>query len=335
MTDPKIPVTEDELHAYVDNELPAERRGDVEAWLATHPDCAERVRAWREMAEELHARYNHIADETVPRRLEIERLVQRPRKWMYGAVAATLAAFICGTGAGWLVRGVSATPSAIETLTSDALDAHRLYVVEVRHPVEVPGSERDHLQTWLTKRCGWEVRAPKLDTSGLKLVGGRLLPGRRRSLCMRVLPASVTRFTPLVRRPDRHRCATPQPKIPARCTGRRTTSAMCLAGRQTRRGSIRWRALSTTKPRRAARKGRRNRLVQIRTLRIWNWNMGASKYRSRYSREIVARSIRRSTQAASTGVGTALVPQIEAAPPFYSISSLFDHAGYERSLRGL
>ena len=29
MSDPKIPVTEDELHAYVDNELPAERRGDV------------------------------------------------------------------------------------------------------------------------------------------------------------------------------------------------------------------------------------------------------------------------------------------------------------------
>ena len=26
MTDPGIPVTEDELHAYVDNELPAERR---------------------------------------------------------------------------------------------------------------------------------------------------------------------------------------------------------------------------------------------------------------------------------------------------------------------
>jgi len=51
MTDPNIPVTEDELHAYVDNELPAERRGDVEAWLTTHPECAERVRSWREMAE--------------------------------------------------------------------------------------------------------------------------------------------------------------------------------------------------------------------------------------------------------------------------------------------
>ena len=59
----------------------------------------------------------------------------------------------------------------------DALDAHRLYVVEVRHPVEVPGSERAHLQPWLTKRCGWDVRAPELDATGLKLVGGRLLPG--------------------------------------------------------------------------------------------------------------------------------------------------------------
>ena len=30
MTEPNIPVTEDELHAYIDNELPMERRGDVE-----------------------------------------------------------------------------------------------------------------------------------------------------------------------------------------------------------------------------------------------------------------------------------------------------------------
>src|ERR1700680_3482163 len=113
MTDPKIPVTEDELHAYVDNELPAERRGDVEAWLATHPDCAERVRAWREMAEALHARYDHVADESVPKRLEIERLVRQPRKWMYGAVAATLVAFIAGGGVRWLARGGAASPRGV------------------------------------------------------------------------------------------------------------------------------------------------------------------------------------------------------------------------------
>jgi anti-sigma factor RsiW len=177
MSDPKIPVTEDELHAYIDNELPTERRGDVEAWLTTHPDDAERVRSWREMAEALHARYDAIADEPVPKRLEIERLVRQPRKWLYGAIAATLVAFIAGGAVGWLAHGAAASPSAFQNFTLDALDAHRLYVVEVRHPVEVPGSERAHLQQWLTKRCGWNVRAPELDATGLKLVGGRLLPG--------------------------------------------------------------------------------------------------------------------------------------------------------------
>jgi anti-sigma factor RsiW len=177
MSDPRIPVTEEELHAYVDNELPAERRGDVEAWLANHPDDAERVRSWRAMADALHARYDAIADEPVPKRLEIERLVRQPRKWIYGAIAAALVGFIAGGGVGWLARGAVASPSTFQNFTLDALDAHRLYVVEVRHPVEVPGSERAHLQQWLTKRCGWNVRAPELDATGLKLVGGRLLPG--------------------------------------------------------------------------------------------------------------------------------------------------------------
>jgi len=177
MTEPNIPVTEDELHAFVDNELPPERRGDVEAWLATHPEDAERVQSWVSMAEELHARYDSIVNESVPKRLELERLVQPPRKWVYGLIAATLTAFIAGGGAGWFAHGVAAAPKPFQNLTLDALDAYRLYVVEVRHPVEVPGDQRAHLQAWLTKRCGWDVRAPDLEATGLKLVGGRLLPG--------------------------------------------------------------------------------------------------------------------------------------------------------------
>jgi anti-sigma factor RsiW len=177
MNDSKISITEDELHSYVDNELPAERRGDVEAWLAAHPDDAARVQSWRAMAEALHARYDSVADEAVPQRLDIERLARQPRGLIYSAIAATLVAFITGGGVGWLAHGAAASPSAFQNLTVDALDAHRLYVVEVRHPVEVPGSERTHLQQWLTKRCGWAVRAPELDGTGLKLVGGRLLPG--------------------------------------------------------------------------------------------------------------------------------------------------------------
>ncbi len=177
MNDRNIPVTEDELHAYVDGELPAERRSDVEAWLASHPEDAERVQSWRDMADALHARYDAIADEPVPKRLEIERLMRQPRRWVYGAIAAGVAAFIVGSGLGWVAHGAAAKPSTFQSFTLDALDAHRLYVVEVRHPVEVPGNERDHLQAWLSKRCGWTVTAPELGSTGLKLVGGRLLPG--------------------------------------------------------------------------------------------------------------------------------------------------------------
>jgi anti-sigma factor RsiW len=177
MTDPRIPITEDELHAYVDGELPAERLGDLQAWLATHADDAARVQSWRAMADALHARYDTVANEPVPRRLEIERLERTPRKWIYGAVAASLLTFIAGGGIGWVAHGAAAAPSQFTSFTGDALDAHRLYAVEVRHPVEVPGSEREHLQQWLTKRCGWAVHAPELGSTGLKLVGGRLLPG--------------------------------------------------------------------------------------------------------------------------------------------------------------
>jgi len=177
MTDPNIPVTEDELHAFVDNELPPERRGDVEAWLATHPEDAERVQSWISMAEELHARYDSVVNEPVPKRLELERVVQQPRRWVYGMIAAALTAFVAGGGVGWFAHGVAAAPKPFQSLTLDALDAYRLYVIEVRHPVEVPGDQRAHLQQWLTRRCGWEVLAPDLEGTGLKLVGGRLLPG--------------------------------------------------------------------------------------------------------------------------------------------------------------
>ena len=177
MTDPHIPVTEDELHAYHDGELPPERRADVERWFAAHPDDAARVQAWRSAEESLRGRYADVADEPVPSRLSLDALRRPQRRWVAGAIAATLAAFLVGGASGWFAHGAAAAPEPGRMITLDALDAHRLYVVELRHPVEVVAAERVHLQQWLSKRLGYAVRAPDLDTTGLKLVGGRLLPG--------------------------------------------------------------------------------------------------------------------------------------------------------------
>src|SRR5256885_17217285 len=101
MTDRNIPVTEDELHAYVDNELPAERRGDVEAWLAAHPDDAERVQSWRAMAEALHARYDSVVNEPVPKRLELGRLGRAPRQRGHWGNRTPLPAFAACGGTPW------------------------------------------------------------------------------------------------------------------------------------------------------------------------------------------------------------------------------------------
>ena len=171
-------IGEDELNAYVDGELPADRRMAVEVWLATHPDDAAKVGTWRKQAELIRARYGALADETPPQRFNINRLTRRSYGAIAAAAAAVIAAFVAGGVLGWTVRGVEAAkPSDLTRFTSDALDAYRLYVVEVRHPVEVPGDQRPHLDAWLSKRVGSPLHAPELDKVGLKLVGGRLLPG--------------------------------------------------------------------------------------------------------------------------------------------------------------
>ncbi len=178
MIDRNTSVTEDELHAYVDNELPADRRGAVEEWLATHPDDAAHVAAWQAQANAIRARYGAIADEPVGARFNLDRVTRSRRSWAAAAAAAILVAFVFGGAAGWMARGASAAaPGGLASLTAEAQDAHKLYVVEVRHPVEVPAAERDHLVRWLSKRLGYQLRLPDLETIGLKLVGGRLLPG--------------------------------------------------------------------------------------------------------------------------------------------------------------
>jgi anti-sigma factor RsiW len=178
MSDRESPVTYDELHAYVDGELAPDRVTAVEAWLATHPEDAGLVRDWQGQAEAIRARYGALTVEPVPARLELGKLAPSMRSWRAIAAAAVFGAFVAGGVVGWMAHGASAAaPSRFDVFTQQALEAHKIYVVEVRHPVEVTGNERTHLVQWLSKRLDYGLRVPDLEPSGLKLVGGRLLPG--------------------------------------------------------------------------------------------------------------------------------------------------------------
>ncbi len=178
MTDRETAITQDELHSYVDGELLPDRRTAVEAWLARNPDDAARVAEWRAQADAIRARYGAVVSEPVPSRLDVSELARGARSWRAIAAASLMAAFVAGGAVGWMAHGASAyAPSRFDIFTTQALDAHKTYVVEVRHPVEVTGAERPHLVQWLSKRLDYELRVPDLEASGLKLVGGRLLPG--------------------------------------------------------------------------------------------------------------------------------------------------------------
>lgn len=178
MIDQITPVTEDELHAYVDGELPADRRDSVEAWLGSHPEDTAQVAACRAQADAIRARYGGIVNEPVPAALKLDRLARSGRRASIGMAAAVAAvAFLLGGIAGWAARELTAAvPARPDAFTADALTAHRLYIAEVRHPIEVKAEEK-HLVPWLSRRVGTTLRAPDLGSFGLKLLGGRLLPG--------------------------------------------------------------------------------------------------------------------------------------------------------------
>lgn len=171
-------IDEQELHAYADGRLAADRDAAVRAWLDAHPDDAARVSAWQTINHELSDAYAPVLDEVVPARLAAAARAPRSRPiWRGFALAASFAAL--GLAAGWLARGAYAPPArtALAALPRDAAIAHAVYTPEVRHPVEVGADQEQHLVAWLSKRLGESLHVPSLAEAGFSLVGGRLLPG--------------------------------------------------------------------------------------------------------------------------------------------------------------
>src|SRR6185295_11260458 len=129
------------------------------------------------LSHALHQLYDPVLDESVPARLRA-----RSRRWRAIAIAAgwVMAGICIGALAGWQLhasRSLVAQQAEVPSFVKRAAIAHATYSPEVRHPVEVGADQEQHLVAWLSKRLGAPVRAPKLDSIGYALVGGRLLPG--------------------------------------------------------------------------------------------------------------------------------------------------------------
>lgn len=163
-------MNEQRLHAYVDGQASVDERRGLEAQLAADPELAERVRAYQQQNEALHALFDPLLQEPHQLRVPVE-----PRSYWHrwGGLAATLA---LGIALGYVARGSLSMAGASAPIVREAALAHAAYVPEVRHPVEVVASEEQHLVTWLSKRLSVPLKAPSLMAAGYQLLGGRLLP---------------------------------------------------------------------------------------------------------------------------------------------------------------
>jgi anti-sigma factor RsiW len=187
---------DDTLSAWLDGELPPERRAEVDAWLLANLEEAARVRLWAADRDALRARLAPAETEPVPERLQQlvwQHAPEAAAPWWHGRGqwAAALAIFalggLIGAGAMWRVqpaRPVVAQAPAGGWVQRAAL-AHSVYVPEQRHPVEVAVAGRtaeesraqeEHLSRWLTRRLNVPVKLFDLREQGYELVGGRLLP---------------------------------------------------------------------------------------------------------------------------------------------------------------
>lgn len=163
------------LHAYLDGEVSVDQHGEIEAFLASDPQAAQQVEAWRQQRLALKRAFDPVLEEPLP--ASLMATLRSGGSWQsrpYMAVAAALVLLLLGGMFGWFLAQ-DPGGAGQGAIAANALDAHRIYAAEVRHPVEVAGSERDHLQTWLSKRVGTAFVIPDLSAEGYALLGGRLL----------------------------------------------------------------------------------------------------------------------------------------------------------------
>jgi len=180
-----LPITDADLNAYADGQLAPSRVAAVEDALARDPALA----AWMADARRHNADLRDALDpwlaEPIPERLLAaaagpSKVARRSvRRWLapLAAVAATL---LVGLVAGWFARDLdlerAGTPT---TFTRQAALTHALYASDANRPVEVWAPEEKRLVTWLSKRLGFAVNAPDLNSNGFALVGGRLVAGHQ------------------------------------------------------------------------------------------------------------------------------------------------------------
>lgn len=172
------PISEEDLHAYIDGALSGARRAEVEAYFDGNPHIAERFGRFAQQRDSLRAALGPIADEPVPPQLNPAHLVaSRRRSWrpQWAALAACLLVALGGAG-GWTLRGMGADSEVgIAALAKEASYSYAVFGSDPVRAVEVSADDQGGLVRWLENRLARQVYVPDLAEAGFQLIGGRVV----------------------------------------------------------------------------------------------------------------------------------------------------------------
>jgi anti-sigma factor RsiW len=172
------PVSEGELHAYVDGQLPSGRLAAVQRHLQEQPDDAERVGVYGAQRGALRAAFAGIVAETLPPKLNPQFLLEQrmsERRAFWQMAASVAFALGVGGAGGWLLHGLLRPPTNdLTLLAQEAVANHIVYTADKRRPIELGAEQRDDLARWVSNRLNRQVVPPDLIDSGFRYIGGRL-----------------------------------------------------------------------------------------------------------------------------------------------------------------
>ena len=177
-----LPVSDEHLNAYIDDQLEPTQRRQLEEYLLDHPLQAQRVTQLKVQRDQLRAIFLRLNNDALPDRLDIRQLVRaktnsRLNSWRL--VASVALAFCIGGYSGWSLKGgPEANPGTpgIAALSKEAMESYAVFASDPLRPVEMGAHQQNEFVRWISDRLHRPVLVPDLGASGYLFIGGRLVP---------------------------------------------------------------------------------------------------------------------------------------------------------------
>lgn len=181
------PVTEQDLDAYVDDQLDSTRRIEVEAWLAARPAEAARIMADLRSRDELRLALALPGASGRPSTSDAARRLERGLR--HGRILARLqqaAAIALLLGAGWAANGLVGPMSVTESVASG------------RPPAYVEDAMSAHGTAVIRAAMASQPEVPNYDPEEIRAMTGIVMPSLPKTWNVKDVQVFPSRFGPSV-----------------------------------------------------------------------------------------------------------------------------------------